>query len=181
MGHGELTGDVYGQVWHECYDELLYLPHLQRFTRAQIASKKERIESLEDALKMNTEEHMARMVRRLTKKEKRLKILLGGYQSRAAAMDKQIAELADQIDKAEMSVAGALGQQQRESLAIDVRLKVALTEIANDSVLQKLRDEVDVQRERETDLQKRYDAMKLRLNQARTRRAATTAAQPVIY
>jgi pre-mRNA-splicing factor CDC5/CEF1 len=89
-----------------------------------MASKKERIESAERQLKLNVDEHMPRMVRRLAKKEKRLKILLGGYQSRSLAIDKQISELADQIDQTEMTLAGARGQQYREQLAMNARLQV---------------------------------------------------------
>jgi pre-mRNA-splicing factor CDC5/CEF1 len=33
------------QVWEECLAQVLYLPSQQRYTRANLASKKDRIES----------------------------------------------------------------------------------------------------------------------------------------
>ena len=47
MSHSELTFVGYCQVWDECLSQVLYLPSQNRYTRANLASKKERIESLE--------------------------------------------------------------------------------------------------------------------------------------
>ncbi|XP_044275145.1 cell division cycle 5-like protein isoform X2 [Varanus komodoensis] len=50
MGHGELSSEAYNQVWEECYSQVLFLPGQNRYTRANLASKKDRIESLEKRL-----------------------------------------------------------------------------------------------------------------------------------
>ncbi|MGH0135288.1 UNVERIFIED_CONTAM: hypothetical protein FKN15_000854 [Acipenser sinensis] len=50
MGHGDLSIDAYNQVWEECYSQVLYLPGQGRYTRANLSSKKDRIESLEKKL-----------------------------------------------------------------------------------------------------------------------------------
>ena len=50
MGHGDLSLDAYSQVWDQCYAQVLFVPSQSRFTRASLASKKERIESLEKRL-----------------------------------------------------------------------------------------------------------------------------------
>lgn len=50
MGHGDLSLEAYTQVWEECYAQVLYLPSQNRYTRASLASKKDRIESLEKRL-----------------------------------------------------------------------------------------------------------------------------------
>ena len=40
------------QVWEECYSQVLFLPGQNRYTRANLASKKERIESFEKRLEV---------------------------------------------------------------------------------------------------------------------------------
>ena len=52
MGHGELSVDVYCKVWDECYSQVLFLPSKNRFTRANAASKKDRIESAEHKIEV---------------------------------------------------------------------------------------------------------------------------------
>ncbi|KAK1905845.1 Cell division cycle 5-like protein [Dissostichus eleginoides] len=52
MGHGDLSMEAYSQVWEECYGQVLYLPAQNRYTRANLASKKDRIESLEKKLEV---------------------------------------------------------------------------------------------------------------------------------
>merc|ERR1719150_418157 len=89
MQHGELSLDAYTQVWEECLAQVLYLPGQQRYTRANLASKKDRIESLEKRLETNRG-HMTKEAKRAAKTEKKLKILTGGYQSRAAGLIKQL-------------------------------------------------------------------------------------------
>ncbi len=53
MGHGDISLDVYSKVWDECYSQVLFLPSKNRFTRANAASKKDRIESAEQKLEVN--------------------------------------------------------------------------------------------------------------------------------
>ena len=53
MGHGDLSLDAYSQVWDQCYAQVLFIPSQNRFTRASLASKKERIESLEKRLEVS--------------------------------------------------------------------------------------------------------------------------------
>ena len=52
MGHGDLSLEAYTQVWEECYAQVLYLPNQNRYTRANLASKKDRIESLDKKLEV---------------------------------------------------------------------------------------------------------------------------------
>ena len=52
MRHGETNLDVYSQVWDECYSQVLFLPSKNRFTRANAATKKDRIESAEQKLEV---------------------------------------------------------------------------------------------------------------------------------
>lgn len=52
MGHGDLSMEAYSQVWEECYGQVLYLSAQSRYTRANLASKKDRIDSLEKKLEV---------------------------------------------------------------------------------------------------------------------------------
>lgn len=79
MGHGDLSLDVYSQVWQECLGQVLYMPNQGRYTRASLATKKERLESLEKRLEQNRI-HMTKEAKRAAKMEKKLKVLTGGYQ-----------------------------------------------------------------------------------------------------
>lgn len=58
---------------------MLFLPSQNRYTRANLASKKDRLESLEKRLDQNRS-HMTREAKRAAKMEKKLKVLTGGYQ-----------------------------------------------------------------------------------------------------
>ncbi len=56
MGHGDLSMEAYNQVWEECYSQVLYLHGQSRYTRANLASKKDRIESVEKKLEVRSSE-----------------------------------------------------------------------------------------------------------------------------
>lgn len=79
MAHGDLSLENYSQVWQECLGQVLYLPSQNRYTRANLASKKDRFEAAERRLEQNRK-HMAKEAKRCGKIEKKLKILTGGYQ-----------------------------------------------------------------------------------------------------
>lgn len=52
MSHGDLPKEAYTQVWEECLGQVLYIPSKNRYTRANMASKKDRIESAEKKLEV---------------------------------------------------------------------------------------------------------------------------------
>ncbi|XP_037536510.1 cell division cycle 5-like protein [Nematolebias whitei] len=142
MGHGDLSLEAYTQVWEECYGQVLYLPGQNRYTRANLASKKDRIESLEKKLEVNRG-HMTAEARRAAKLEKKLKILLGGFQSRALGLLKQHNELWEQVEQAATELQTFNQLKKQEDLAIPRRHEA-------------LREDVDRQMERERELQQRY-------------------------
>ncbi len=79
MGHGELSNEAYVQVWEECYAQVLYIPNSNRFTRASVTSRKDKIESYEKKLEVNRF-HMSKEAIKAAKLEQKLKVTLGGYQ-----------------------------------------------------------------------------------------------------
>nr|CAG4645390.1 EOG090X02CC [Lynceus sp. MCZ IZ 141354] len=142
MGHGDLSLESYCQVWDECLSQVLYVPSQTRYTRASLASKKDRLEALERRLETNRK-HMAHEAKRASRIEKKLRTLTAGYQSRATALMKQAQDLAEQVEMArlELDTYGFLRRQ--EDAAIPRRLE-------------SLSDDVAHQAARERELQHRY-------------------------
>ena len=54
MGHGEIQPEAYAQVWEECYNEVLFIPSQNRYTRASMTSKKDLLESKEKRLQVSS-------------------------------------------------------------------------------------------------------------------------------
>ena len=109
MDHGEITNEAFDQVWNECFNEVkfltsffviirtyferqklkistipfqvLFLPNEKRYTRAMMASKKDRVDSFEKRLEIN-KNHMKREAKKAGKQEKTLRVsfdILIGY------------------------------------------------------------------------------------------------------
>lgn len=142
MGHGSISDEVFGQVWQECLGQVLYLPAQNRYTRANLCSKKDRIESLEKRLETNRN-HMAREAKKAGKMEKKLRVLLGGYYSRSQALVKQLQDLQDQLEQAECEKETFERLAKHENIAIQRRLE-------------RLEEDVHRQKEREAELQEKY-------------------------
>jgi pre-mRNA-splicing factor CDC5/CEF1 len=145
MGHGDINLDVYSKVWDECYSQVLFLPSKNRFTRASAASKKDRIESAEHKLELNRN-LMALEAKRAAKLEKKLKTLLGGYQSRGQALVKALNDIYDQIDQTQVEAKTFDLLRQNEILAIPKRIESFTEDVAR-------------QEERERELQRRYQEL----------------------
>lgn len=151
MAHGDLSLESYSQVWQECLAQVLYLPSQNRYTRANLASKKDRLESAEKKLEQNRKQ-MATKAKHCVKMEKKLKILTGGYQARAQALNKELQDTYDQIDSNHLllSTFKCLGKQ--EDLAIPKRLE-------------SLNEDVNRQMEREKLLQAKYGKLRMQLDE----------------
>ncbi|XP_078700146.1 cell division cycle 5-like protein [Branchiostoma floridae x Branchiostoma belcheri] len=142
MGHGDLSVEVFNQVWEECYSQVLFLVSQNRYTRANLASKKDRLESQEKRLEMNRLQ-MTKEAKRAAKIEKKLKILLGGYQSRATGLYKQLQEMHDQTEQTYVELKTFEKLKQNEDVAIPRRIE-------------SLKEDVKRQTDREHELQKHY-------------------------
>jgi len=153
MQHGDLSLDAYTQVWEECLAQVLFLPGQQRYTRANLASKKDRIESLEKRLDMNRG-HMTKEAKRAAKTEKKLKILTGGYQSRAAGLIKQLTDAGEQLEQTRLELETFNQLKISESTAIPRRLETLTVDVRS-------------QQEREKKLQEDFKSMQHSLEGAR--------------
>ncbi|XP_002733954.1 cell division cycle 5-like protein [Saccoglossus kowalevskii] len=145
MGHGDLTADTYKQVWDECNSQCLFLPSQNRYTRANLASKKDRIESAEKKLEINRT-HMTREAKRAAKMEKRLKVLLGGYQSRALGLTKQLHDVFENLEQTYVEMKTFESLKKNEDVAIPKRIA-------------SLQEDMKRQTEREKELQKQFSEL----------------------
>lgn len=145
MEHDELTLPDYTKVWDECYAQLLYLPAQNKYTRADIVSKRERIEAIDSRLDQNRG-HMGREAKKAGKIEKKLSVLLGGYQVRARDFGKQFRENVNQIEQARLELVSFTALKVKEDAAIVKRI---------DS----LKEDVQRQNTREKSLQTKYDQL----------------------
>ena len=144
MAHKELTFDGYCQVWDECLSQVLYVPSQNRYTRANLASKKDRIESLEKRYFLfvrvlfvcnelivgmthrldSNRSHMTKEAKRAAKIEKKLRILLGGYQSRAQQLIKQTSDVVEQVEQTSLELVTFSVLKDHEEMAIHKRIEV---------------------------------------------------------
>lgn len=145
MNHGDLSLEAYSQVWEECLAQVLFLPTQNRYTRANLASKKDRIESMDKRLEQNRG-HMTKEAKRAAKIEKKLRILTGGYQSRGQALIKQLQDIVEQVEQTYLELKTFETLRHHEGLAVPKRVE-SLTEDVNRQV------------EREKMLQGRYDKL----------------------
>ncbi|RZC40269.1 Myb Cef and/or Ax dynein light domain containing protein, partial [Asbolus verrucosus] len=165
MGHGELPIEAYTQVWEECLGQVLFVPNLNKYTRANLVSKKERLESAEKRLEQNRS-HMAREAKKAAKMEKKLKILTGGYQSRAQGLIKQLQDYFEQIDQAHLELNTFKFLQEQEKNALPRRI-------------QSLTEDVNRQMEREKGLQNKYAELQAQIKQVQTHVEQLQAQDPL--
>ncbi|XP_043063945.1 cell division cycle 5-like protein [Drosophila ficusphila] len=118
---------------------------LHRYTRANLASKKDRLESAEKRMKTNRRQ-IAKEAKRCGKIDKKLKILIGDYQARAKVLIKQPQDTYGQIEQ--NSVALSTFRFLGEQLAIAVPRR-----------FESLQEEVRQQMDREKELQQKYASL----------------------
>ena len=146
IGHGDLHIDAYNAVWEECLGQVLFLPSDKRFTRANIVNKKVRIESAEHSLNLNRE-HMVKEAKKAAKSEKKLKVLLGGYQARAKTLIGQSVNATSEIEQAMLEKSTFEMLQKLETNAIQKRVGAITADV---------RRQID----REKQLQEKFDQLK---------------------
>ena len=149
VNHGELSLEAYTKVWQECYAQVLYVPSLNRYTGANLASKKDRIESLEKCFD-NFRNSMTKNAKKAEKLEEKLKIILGGYQSRGQGLKKQIQESFEQIEQTFVEMKTFEKLRLYEVCAIPKRME-------------SLKEDVQRQMDREKELQRKYAELKNKL------------------
>lgn len=95
--------------------------------RASMASAKDRLDSLEKKFQLNRSS-MTKQAKKAAKLEKKLKLLTGGYRSRAAALSKQINDTHEQCEQSFVEMNTFKRLQELEAQAIPRRLEVSIFE-----------------------------------------------------
>jgi pre-mRNA-splicing factor CDC5/CEF1 len=91
-----------------------------------MSSNKDRLDSLEKNFQTNRQ-NMTKQAKRAAKLEKRLKLLTGGYQSRATVLSKQLSDVHDQCEQSSVEMNTFKVLQEMESFAIPRRLEVCVS------------------------------------------------------
>lgn len=91
-----------------------------------MASTKDRLDSLEKKLQTNRQ-HMTKQAKKAAKLEKKLKLLTGGYQSRALALSKQLNDSHEQCEQSFIELNTFKRLQELEGQAIPQRMEVSYT------------------------------------------------------
>lgn len=151
MAHGELSLDAYSTVWEECLSQILYLEIQSRYTRASLAAKKDRIEAAKIKLDENRV-HMTGEAKRAARMEKKLKILTGGYQTRAQVLAKQLHDLREEIEQAQLQLSTFQFLEKQEQAAIPRRINQLIVDVKK-------------QTERERSLQLKFAELEEQLQQ----------------
>merc|ERR1719188_2174713 len=73
--------------------------------------------------------HMTKEAKRAAKTEKKLKILTGGYQSRAAGLIKQLTDAAEQLEQARLELDTFSQLKLSEEVAIPRRLEIITSDV----------------------------------------------------
>lgn len=136
MGHGELTEEAYVQVWEECYAQVLYIPNSNRFTRASVTSRKDKIESAEKKLEVNRF-HMSKEAKKAAKLEQKLKITMGGYQSRAQVLIKSLQDIYSQIENKQVELSTFDNIREHELNAIPKRIESLKEDVSKQTAREK--------------------------------------------
>ncbi|KAI1294832.1 Cell division cycle 5-like protein [Halotydeus destructor] len=145
MAHGDLSCETFETVWNECLSQVLYVPSQNRYTRANYASKKDKVDALEKRLEQNRN-HMTKEAKKAIKFEKKFQLLLTGYSKRASSLTGELVKNIDTIEQARLELDTFKKLQQHETGAITKRINSSSEDVRR-------------QLEREKGLQARYDEL----------------------
>lgn len=158
MEHGAITSQAYASVWEECLSQVLHIPSQGKIVRANVASKKDRIDNLERRLELNRS-HMTKEAKKAAKIEKKLKILLTGYQSRSTGLVKSLTETCDQVEQAKLDLQTFKRLQSHEESAINRRIASVKEDVARQVAREK-----ELQNRFETLSRKKEDLQRIKLS-----------------
>ena len=109
---------------------------------------------------------MTKEAKKAAKIEKKLKVLLGGYQSRAEQLKKQTNDLVEQVEQTSLELVTFSILKDHEEMAINKRIEVKyfnkiilICRFTNLVIVQSLSDDVKRQNVREKSLQEKYDEL----------------------
>jgi len=146
----ELSLEEYIDLSEECWSQLIYSEADNKYTHLNRLDKKGKIESLNYMFKKN-KDHMNREAKKAFKLERKLKVLLGGYQSRGQSLINQLASEVNELEQSRTELNTFKMLKEMEEKAIQKRVGSVMADmkrqITREKALQKKYD--DLKREKE--------------------------------
>lgn len=142
----ELSIDEYNEIWNECWSQLCYLENDNRYTILNLMDKKAKLDAFSYMLNKN-KEHMNKEAKKANKFEKKLKVLLGGYQSRFQNLNNQLITESNELENLIIELNTFKKLKESEEQAITKRVGSVMSDVKRQIM-------------REKELQKKYDELK---------------------
>ena len=121
---GTYTDADYAETWLHCQDDLVYLPHVKKYTlNSMIKSENDKIRAVKhqfDVVKVD----FKRQNKKAKALEKPVSVYLGGYQKVAETKEKAIHELRKKIAQIRIEIDCFKMLQANENQAIPQRIEV---------------------------------------------------------
>jgi len=149
---GAISFDDYMSTWQRCNDDLIYLPHVKKFTLMSLTkSEPDKIRAQQyqyEAIKADLD----KTAKKSKYLQSTLEVYLGGYYKVAHEKERNIHQIRTQISEARVELDVFKTLREKELKSIPIRIEA-------------LKKEVDNQRMEEVDLQKRFANLVQRKNE----------------
>jgi len=140
---GDFSFEEYEEIWKHCYQDLIYLPHVKKFSLYSMnKSEADKIRAIQFQYD-SVNQDLQRQIKKSQNIEKPLQLYLGGYERVAANKEENIHILQKKIAQSRIEKYCFSKMREMELKAIKTRLE-------------KLKAEVAQQQETENQLQLRY-------------------------
>jgi len=125
----KIQGDAFEDVWTKEHKDILFSAQKMSFlTLDEFADDNTKVAGLQKMFEANRQS-MAQDAARATKIEKKLNVVLGGYQARSQVLRKQIVEAFDELESAETEFQSFTNLRISETEAIPRRLEALQSEV----------------------------------------------------
>ncbi|KAK9693641.1 CDC5 cell division cycle 5-like protein [Basidiobolus ranarum] len=134
--------EEFDQMWLKTYESYMYAPSLEKYVKTEDIGDGEKIASMSDILEKNRK-RMTKEASRAAKIEKKLNVVLGGYQVRSEALVSKLAESYEELDQVAIELSSFRNLNILEKEAIPHRI-------------QSIQNQVSHLTNREAELQRHY-------------------------
>ncbi|ORY02586.1 hypothetical protein K493DRAFT_328568 [Basidiobolus meristosporus CBS 931.73] len=134
--------DAFEEAWQRTYGSYIYAPSLEKYVKFEDVGEGERIASMRDILEKSRKK-MGKEAARAAKVEKKLNVVLGGYQARSEALVEKLSAAYEELDQVTIELSSFRNLNILEKVAIPQRIH-------------SIQSQVHHLTNRETELQKQY-------------------------
>ncbi|ORX97739.1 Cc.Cdc5 protein [Basidiobolus meristosporus CBS 931.73] len=134
--------EEFAEIWERTSGSYIYAPSLEKYVKSEDIGEGERIASMSDILEKNRKK-MGKEAARAAKVEKKLNVVLGGYQARSEALVEKLTAAYEELDQVTIELSSFRNLNMLEKVAIPQRIH-------------SIQSQVHHLTNRETELQKQY-------------------------